>query len=68
MSAITGMVYNRASDLVALTCDDISIRVVDVETKKLVRELWGCQGKINDIVSFSMSHRNSFLMLLVFFK
>jgi len=52
MSSITRMAYNRASDLVALTCDDLSIRVVDIEMKKLVRELWGCQGKINDFVSF----------------
>ncbi|OCL13026.1 Utp21-domain-containing protein [Glonium stellatum] len=40
MTSVTGMRYHRASDLIALSCDDSSIRVVDIETKKLVRELW----------------------------
>lgn len=40
MTSITGMQYHRASDLIALSCDDSSIRVVDIETKKLIRELW----------------------------
>jgi U3 small nucleolar RNA-associated protein 21 len=40
MTSITGMRYHRASDLIALSCDDSSIRVVDIETKKLIRELW----------------------------
>lgn len=49
MAAISGMRYHAANDLVALTCDDLSIRIVDIETKKTIRELWGCQGCINDI-------------------
>ncbi|KAK2788402.1 hypothetical protein FQN52_006726 [Onygenales sp. PD_12] len=48
MCAITSLRYNISSDLIALSCDDLSIRVIDVETKKLVRELWGCIGQIND--------------------
>ncbi|MCJ1383374.1 hypothetical protein MMC17_006487 [Xylographa soralifera] len=48
MTAITAVQYHRASDLIALTCDDLSIRVVDIETRKLVRELWGCVGQISD--------------------
>ncbi|OCK86302.1 WD repeat-containing protein 36 [Lepidopterella palustris CBS 459.81] len=40
MTSITSMHYHRPSDLIALSCDDGSIRVVDIETKKLVRELW----------------------------
>ncbi|KZF21183.1 Utp21-domain-containing protein [Xylona heveae TC161] len=48
MSAITGARHHRPSDLIALSCDDLSIRVVDIETKKLVRELWGCVGQISD--------------------
>jgi len=46
-SAITSCQYHRQNDLIALSCDDLSIRVVDTETKKLVRELWGCLGQIN---------------------
>ena len=48
MTSITASQYHRPSDLVALSCDDLSIRVVDTETKKLVRELWGCLGQISD--------------------
>ncbi|CAF9930300.1 MAG: hypothetical protein ALECFALPRED_004572 [Alectoria fallacina] len=48
MASIIASQYYRPSDLVALSCDDLSIRVVDTETKKLVRELWGCLGQISD--------------------
>ncbi|ORY17781.1 Utp21 specific WD40 associated putative domain-domain-containing protein [Clohesyomyces aquaticus] len=41
MTKILGLRYHRPSDLVALSCDDGSIRVVDIETRKLIRELWG---------------------------
>jgi U3 small nucleolar RNA-associated protein 21 len=48
MTGITGVKYHAPSDLIALTCDDMSIRVVDTVTKKTIRELWGCQKGIND--------------------
>lgn len=48
MTAITGLRYNSASELVAFSCDDLSIRVVDIETRKVVREFWGCVGQVND--------------------
>ena len=48
MVSIIASQYHRPSDLIALSCDDQSIRVVDTETKKLVRELWGCLGEITD--------------------
>jgi U3 small nucleolar RNA-associated protein 21 len=48
MTAITACRYHRASDLLALSCDDLSIRIVDIETRRLVRELWGCIGQIRD--------------------
>ena len=48
MTAITAARYHRQSDLTAFSCDDLSIRVVDIETKKLVRELWGCLSQISD--------------------
>lgn len=47
-TAITGAQYYKSSDLVALSCDDLAIRIIDTETKKLVRELWGCLGQISD--------------------
>ena len=56
MSAIIAARYHKQNDLIALSCDDLSIRVVDTETKKLVRELWGCLGQISDF-SFSSDGR-----------
>ena len=53
MSAITASRYLKQSDLIALSCDDLSIRVIDTETKKLIRELWGCLGQVSD---FCFSH------------
>jgi U3 small nucleolar RNA-associated protein 21 len=48
MASITGIRYHAPNDLIALSSDDLSIRVVDIVTKKTIRELWGCQGAIND--------------------
>lgn len=56
MTSINGLRYSRTSELVALGCDDLSIRVVDVETRKVIREFWGCIGQINDF-SFSNDGR-----------
>jgi U3 small nucleolar RNA-associated protein 21 len=44
MTKILGLRYHRNSDLVALGCDDGSIRVLDIETKKLIRELWASRS------------------------
>ncbi len=46
--APTALRYNAPSGLLSLACDDLCIRVLDVETKKMVRELWGCRGQIYD--------------------
>ncbi|KAI0889031.1 WD domain-containing protein [Annulohypoxylon maeteangense] len=50
MTGITGCCYHPANDLIAFSCDDNSIRVVDIETNQTIREFWGCQGKINDFI------------------
>ncbi|KAI4140223.1 MAG: hypothetical protein L6R39_005890, partial [Caloplaca ligustica] len=47
-TTVTAAQYYRSSDLIAFSCDDLSIRIVDIETQKLVRELWGCLGQISD--------------------
>ena len=44
MTKVLSLRYHPNSDLVALSCDDGSIRVLDIETKKLVRELWASQS------------------------
>lgn len=50
MASVTGIRYSKTSELVAFSCDDLSIRVVDLETRKLVREFWGCVGQVNDFI------------------
>ncbi|KAI4943940.1 hypothetical protein J4E91_009087 [Alternaria rosae] len=44
MTKIHGLRYHRNSDLIALSCDDGSIRVLDITTKKLIRELWASKS------------------------
>lgn len=44
----TAVRYNSVSGLMSVACDDLCVRVVDIETKKVVRELWGCVGQIYD--------------------
>lgn len=39
-TGITNMRFHRGSDLAAFTCTDGCIRVVDISTQKLIRELW----------------------------
>ncbi len=46
--APTALRYNANSGLVSIACDDLCIRILDIETKKVVRELWGCVGQIYD--------------------
>ncbi|KAI9721000.1 MAG: hypothetical protein M1812_002479 [Candelaria pacifica] len=48
MTSIIGARYHQPSDLVALSCEDLSIRVLDIETRRIVREFWGCSVQIND--------------------
>lgn len=47
-AAPTALHYNPTSGLASLACDDLCIRVLDIETKRIVRELWGCVGQIYD--------------------
>ena len=52
---ILGLRYHHLNDLIALACDDCCIRIVDKETRKLIRELRGCRGIILDWVSLSIT-------------
>lgn len=47
-TAITRAKLHRHSDLLAVSCDDLCIRIIDIETRKVVRELWGAAGRISD--------------------
>ncbi|KAI6247230.1 U3 small nucleolar RNA-associated protein 21 [Erysiphe necator] len=48
VTAIKGLRFYPSSDLIAIACQDLCIRIIDIETKNTIRELWGCQGSIND--------------------
>lgn len=50
-SAAVSMILHRNSGLLAIVCDDMIVRIVDIETRRVVRELGGFRGRIVDIVS-----------------
>lgn len=47
-SSPTALRYNTNSGLISLACDDCAIRLIDLETRRLVRELNGCTDQITD--------------------
>jgi hypothetical protein len=49
-SAATSILLHRDSGLLAVICDDLVVRIVDVETRRIVRELKGFRGRILDVV------------------
>ncbi|KAK4684110.1 U3 small nucleolar RNA-associated protein 21, partial [Tremellales sp. Uapishka_1] len=49
-SSITALSLHRDSGLLCVICDDLVIRLVDVETQRTVRELRGFKGRILDAV------------------
>jgi U3 small nucleolar RNA-associated protein 21 len=48
---ITFMDLHRDSGLLAVVCDDLIVRVLDIETRRIVRELSGPRRPILDMVS-----------------
>ncbi|EIW66765.1 hypothetical protein TREMEDRAFT_45592 [Tremella mesenterica DSM 1558] len=55
-SPITALDLQRDSGLLSATCDDLIVRLVDVETRRVVRELRGFKGRILD-TTFSPDSR-----------
>jgi len=55
-SSITSLSLHRDSGLLCLICDDLVVRLVDVETRRIVRELRGFRGRILD-AAFSADSR-----------
>jgi hypothetical protein len=49
-SAATSILLHRDSGLLAVICDDLVVRIVDIETRRIVRELKGFRGRILDVV------------------
>ncbi|KAF2747948.1 Utp21-domain-containing protein [Sporormia fimetaria CBS 119925] len=48
--------YHRASDLIAVACDDGSVRVIDIDTKRLIREFWASSQAQPRIVDYTFSN------------
>lgn len=59
-AGITSILLQRDNGLLAIVCDDLAVRIVDIETRRLVRELRGFKGRILDIVSGSF-HSSLFI-------
>ncbi|KIL69996.1 hypothetical protein M378DRAFT_184349 [Amanita muscaria Koide BX008] len=55
-STAVSMTLQRDSGLLAVVCDDMIIRIIDIETRRIVRELGGFRGRILDI-TFSPDSR-----------
>ncbi|RCH80855.1 hypothetical protein CU098_004593 [Rhizopus stolonifer] len=49
-SSVVGLRYHLDNDLLAVVCDDLGIRVIDLETKNIIREFWGHRNRITDFV------------------
>jgi len=47
-SSITAIDLQRDSGLLSAICDDLVVRIIDIETRRVVRELRGFRGRILD--------------------
>jgi U3 small nucleolar RNA-associated protein 21 len=56
-SPIVGIRLHRENDLLAVVSDDLCIRVVDTQTRRLVREFHGHTNRIIDFVSNNKSYQ-----------
>lgn len=45
----------RDNNLLACVCDDLTVRLVDIETKRIVREFAGFRGRVVDMVNYVRS-------------
>ena len=50
-STAVSITLHRDSGLLAVICDDLVVRVVDIETRRIVRELGGFRGRVLDVAS-----------------
>ncbi|BGP02493.1 putative WD-repeat protein [Rhodotorula toruloides ATCC 204091] len=55
-ASVTSILLQRDNGLLAAVCDDLIVRIVDIETRRVVRELSGPRGRILDI-AFSPDSR-----------
>ncbi|SRR6266851_9956918 len=53
-ATIVSMSLQRDSGLLSVTCDDLVVRLVDIETHRIVREFGGFGGRVLDLVGLLM--------------
>lgn len=49
-SSVVSLLLSRDNGLLAVSSDDMVIRMNDIETRQIVRELGGFRGRILDMV------------------
>ncbi|KAK3672982.1 rRNA-processing protein utp21 [Recurvomyces mirabilis] len=54
-TGISSMRFHRAADLAAFACTDGCVRVVDISTHKLIRELWPSRPSLAELQSLTIS-------------
>jgi U3 small nucleolar RNA-associated protein 21 len=62
-STAVSILLHRDSGLLAVVCDDMVVRIVDIETRRVVRELGGFRGRVLDIVCHLIMFLPKILML-----
>jgi U3 small nucleolar RNA-associated protein 21 len=60
-SSAPSILLHRDNGLLAIICDDMVVRIVDIETRRIVRELTGFQSRVLDIVSHVTVRLKDFL-------
>ncbi|PCH37842.1 Utp21-domain-containing protein [Wolfiporia cocos MD-104 SS10] len=55
-SSAISVTLHRDSGLLAVICDDLVVRIIDIETRRVVREMGGFRGRILDL-TFSPDSR-----------
>ena len=51
-AGITSISLQRDNNLMACVCDDFTVRMIDIETRRIVREFSGYRGRIIDLVGW----------------
>ncbi|CAG8647186.1 26118_t:CDS:10 [Gigaspora margarita] len=46
---ISTLRFHTENDLLAIVSDDLCVRIIDIETNKIIREFWGHKNRITDL-------------------
>lgn len=62
-SAAVSVVFHNDSGLLAIIHDDLVVRVIDIETRRMVREFSGFRSRVLDLVSIAFLCDHSSLIV-----